>query len=188
MAVTAVSVVNGALLRLGLDPISRLDDGTAEAAVASTLYEVTRDSALAGYAWTWASKTVELSALAAPAAPEPWIYWHQLPADFIGLHEVVTPGVAPHFDMMAENRIAANVEGLTIKYVYRVDEAQQPAYFRELVSLRLAVAMNPALVRDNGQLQIHDQQARRAWSMACFNDASSTGLQTLGGGAMLAAR
>lgn len=63
MALNDIGLCSRALIRLGANPITSFDDGTAESEIASALYAPVRDSLLSSYPWTFASAQSTLTKL-----------------------------------------------------------------------------------------------------------------------------
>ena len=65
MALSALALCSRSLLKLGAQPIASLDEGTAEAEVAATLYPAVRDALLSLHPWSFATAQEGLPRLAA---------------------------------------------------------------------------------------------------------------------------
>ena len=69
MALSSIALASRALLKIGAQPISGFDEGTAESLVAAALYPSTRDALLSAHPWSFATAQRRLPRLAAaPAA------------------------------------------------------------------------------------------------------------------------
>jgi hypothetical protein len=63
MAISQVSIINGALIALGSDPITSIDEGTIEARTAKARFDYVRDEVLRAHSWNCALAQAELAQL-----------------------------------------------------------------------------------------------------------------------------
>src|SRR5262245_66621077 len=88
---SAIPVINAALTRSGDDPITSLDEGTPQAAVASRNYDEIVNGLLSSYPWKFASRTLELAPLDVTVDP-PWEFAYERPADTLDLRLLLAGG------------------------------------------------------------------------------------------------
>jgi hypothetical protein len=138
MALTSIELCSSALIKLGAEPISSFEDGTAEARVASHLYPIVRDGLLAAHPWSFATKKAELTLLAAAPASD-FDHAHELPADFIKAlsagDEVRSRGLV---FQIVNREVHSNAEMVVLSYVFRPGEGDFPGYFTPALVTRLA--------------------------------------------------
>lgn len=131
---TSIDISSKALLLIGEAPISSFTEDTTASLIAANLYEVAYESLLTLHPWRFASTKATLSRLTATPANE-WKYAYQLPADFL---------VAQHVDANNDNyqiygdKLYSDNTSIILDYTYKPDESFLPAYFTELLELRLA--------------------------------------------------
>ncbi len=82
MALSDIALCSRALIRLGAQPVTSFDDGTAESEIAGALYPVVRDAMLSAYNWSFAVGQANLNQLEAPPLAD-YQYAFQLPSDFL---------------------------------------------------------------------------------------------------------
>ena len=138
MTLSNVELCSIALVKLGAEGISSFNDGTAEADVAGTLYDVIRDSLLGVHPWSFATAHAELVQL--PNAPlTDFEYAFELPSDFIKAlsagDECRSRGAVYQ---VVGREVHTNYEELTFAYIKRADEADFPTYFVSALINRLA--------------------------------------------------
>ena len=81
------SIVNRALIKLGAQRITSIDDDDKQARIAKELWDTTRDLELSSHPWTFAKSRAELPALAGTPSFG-WGFAYQLPTDFLRMVEV----------------------------------------------------------------------------------------------------
>ena len=138
MPLSNVELSSAALVKLGAKSISSFSDGTAEADVAGTLYDIVRDSLLGAHPWSFATAHAELVQL--PAAPlTNFEYAFELPNDSIkALSAGNTCRSRGAVYQIIGREVHSNYEELTLAYVKRADETDFPAYFVSALVNRLA--------------------------------------------------
>ena len=131
---TSIDIASKALLLIGEAPISSFTEDSTAALIASNLYETAYESLLTLHPWRFASNKATLSRLTATPVNQ-WKYGYQLPTDFL---------VAQHVDANNDNyqiygdKLYSDNTSIILDYTYKPDESFLPAYFTELLELRLA--------------------------------------------------
>lgn len=136
MALSVVDIFNQALLNLGKDPsVTSLTDASTERIALSAVYDTTRDHALVGTDWAWASRfSVKLAALS-DDNPQPHLtYWYKVPSDSLRIRRVedivirpTRPIVFIEFNNETQGRVfATDMATPIIRYTWAV---QDPSLF-----------------------------------------------------------
>lgn len=138
MSLSNVELCSAALVKLGAEGITSFTDGTTEADVAGTLYDIVRDGLLGTHPWSFATAHDELVQL--PATPiTDFEYAFDLPSDFIKAlsagDECRSRGAVYQ---IIGREVHSNYEELTLAYIKRADEADFPPYFVSALVNRLA--------------------------------------------------
>jgi hypothetical protein len=138
MSLSNVELCSAALVKLGAAGITSFNDGTTEADVAKTLYDIIRDTLFGVHPWSFATAHAELALL--PAAPlTDFDYAFELPVDFIKALSVGdkerSRGVVYQ---IIGNELHTNYEEVILAYIRRADEAIFPTYFLSALINRLA--------------------------------------------------
>ena len=138
MSLSDVELCSAALVKLGAAGISSFEDGTAEAEVAKTLYDIVCDGLLGLHPWSFATAHADLSIL--PTTPTTdFDYAFELPPDFI---KALSAGDEERgrgiVYQMVGNELHTNYEEVVLAYVKRADEADFPTYFVSALINRLA--------------------------------------------------
>lgn len=177
MAVTAVSICNFALQKVGGDAITAVDDTSVNGARCNDLYEYIRDDLLRGHTWNFATRMVELTVNGTAPVME-FDYAHDLPADWlrtITVHDNDAGLGALQFlemEVDATRVLATNSEDVYLKYVYQhVTEARWPADFVMAMQLALARDLAVPVANSNTLEERLDRQAATALRKAKSSDA-----------------
>ena len=200
MATSKTEIANLALLKLGKNPITNIEDtNDHHASIIRQSWDILRDSELRNYAWLFAIKRLVLPALADPPAFG-YNFAYQLPADFLRM--VSINGEAAPYDPAAYNPAAymrwvvENGKVLTdypspvqVRYVARVENTfEWDASFVELFACRLAAELTQKVNGSGTDRQLAWREYMEARAAAYKNNAIETDTQTFPDGAFVAAR
>ena len=171
---TSVDFVNRALTLLGENEITALDPGeSAQAAIATQLYESTKETLLTGFQWKFATKRADLVVLS-DTAPDPWSYMFALPDDYLDLQRTRPLGV--NYELTAQptapfsTRLVTNQSALAIEYTFDVGEGLMPAMFQEALVLKLAVKFAVAITEDPNKAALWSGPSMQAEAKARTQD------------------
>ena len=150
---TDVNICSTALNLLGESEISSFSDGSEIAGVCDKLYPGTKNTMLAMYPWSFATKKVQLAQLSSTPINE-WQYEYQLPSDLImsgpqAVYNSAATGAGPSPSGwgILTGKLQTDETTIVIDYLFSVDEASMPPYFVQ--ALRYAMAAHLAeLVTD----------------------------------------
>lgn len=131
---SSVTICSNALVRLGDNPISSLQDATKAARACSNLYPAVRDAILREHPWNCARKRVILAPLVdAPAFDYP--YQFQLPSDWLRTIQVGQRDGSISYTQ--EGRlILSYVQSLPLVYIF--DNTVEQTWDSELVGVMIA--------------------------------------------------
>lgn len=178
-----IDICNGALRRLGQQPITALDDPIEAARVAKERYPIIRDALLQAHPWNFALKRAALAADLAPAADGRRAY--ALPADCLALHRVE----AGRWAVEGRRVLADANPPLPILYGARIeDPALYPPLFVEALSSRLAADLAEPLTQSGAAAEARLREHRMILADARTRDAQESGLTAFDQGAWAAAR
>lgn len=176
MATTKIDICARALVMMGAQPISSFDDGSTEALVASNIYEDIVQSALCKHRWNFATTQKQLSLLADEPAGK-YDYAYQIPTDPEALQIIsisVNDNIIP-YDRY-KNYIYVDSYGsgsnLIMDYIYRVEEAYFPPYFRTALEFELAAIFSGSVARDASMINQFNALAERQYLRAKHIDSS----------------
>jgi hypothetical protein len=145
--VSAVSICNLGLVRVGADPIASLDDNNEQARVAKRFYASRRDALLRLHTWNFAQVRVSLVQLSEGPA---WgyAYAYALPTEPYCL-DVVETDLSPQAEVRIEGRMLVTDEpAVGILYIGRVPEYLYDALFVEAFADDLASLFAYPLTRN----------------------------------------
>lgn len=165
MALSEVGVCNRALLRIGLQTIASLSEGSDRADACQSLYEDTKLGALSMYDWRFTLRKVQLARLTT-APVNGWNYAYQLPTNRISgpraLYNSTAVGAQPimgGYEVFG-SQVFTDETVLVADYQENVAEADWPPYFTPLVVFAMAAALAPTLTdREDLTIEYH----ARAW-------------------------
>jgi hypothetical protein len=170
---TETNIVNDALVEIGQDIITSLDQGTAVTRVCKEIFENERDAFLEEHPWKFAVKRATLSKLNEVPDHE-YSYVFALPEDFISMVEVANSLVYE----IEDNKLLTN-ESTTvqIKYIYRNTSYHNwSPSARAALAARIGAKLAPKLTSNREGVKermetLYDMRMRKAKNM----DAQSSG-------------
>lgn len=153
-----VEIVNNALLMLGDQFITSLDDDTNRARLANSLYGPTRDSILRAHPWNCAVTRSSLAKLAdAPAFG--WVNAFQLPTNpyclrVLDLNANQLRGVAGEQFRVEGRKLLTNAGTAHVRYICRItDPNQYDSLLYEAFSVLLASKMAYGITASNNNVE-----------------------------------
>lgn len=159
-----LSIINQALTRTGNTRIGQLGEGTTEDIVALTNYDALVEDELSGHPWFFASKSAELSLLAAEST-KPLQYRWQLPSDHISVRRVDWSGSSvPIDDYDIEDdflRLSFNTGTVTLLYTWRAGEGKWPPNFQQAIVKRMMAVFRSGLNEEVSEAENEDRAADR---------------------------
>ena len=143
MAITAVSICNSALLKIGAQRIASLDENNKRAISCKEQYEKNRDDVLRSHPWNFALKRVALSLLTTTPAFG-FDYEFQLPTDCL---RVIS--IDPRVKHSIEGRkLLADETSISMLYISKITDTNlYDPNFVEALALRLASDLAYPLVQ-----------------------------------------
>jgi hypothetical protein len=121
----ATSICNLALGEIGAAAITSLDEASQEARVCKRFYDQTRDEALRGHHWNFATKRSKLTRL----VDNPvfgWTFQYQLPSDFLRArswnNRDVWVGAGINYFQIEQDRLLSNDEESNLRYIFRQED------------------------------------------------------------------
>jgi hypothetical protein len=159
MALSQVQIVNKALTTLGQDRVISINDDTEAARVMRSLWEITRDTLLAGFPWKFAIKRAELPALADAPLGTQWALQFALPEECLRLVQVGEDAwnyraTFESFALEGGNVLTNEAAPLFVRYVQRVENTGLwPVLFGQTMAARLAVDASEKLTTSSTKSQ-----------------------------------
>ncbi len=161
-----IDIVNAALLELGEQPLTSLDDDAEAAVVASTIYDQVKQDLLSKAPWRFAMKKADLSLDTATPLNE-WASQFTAPTDLVRLVRVY-PDQA--YDVYGGKVYASSTE-LAADYVAEVDESLFPPYFTRLLVLELAARMSKSISGSESAKETLTRERQYQFAAALSADA-----------------
>ena len=170
MALTPLVLCSRALLRIGAQPVTSLEEGTAEAEVAATLYPAARDALLAAHPWGFATGQSALARLeGVPVADHAHAF--QLPP---GLLRVISAGSGRGRGIayrLHERRLHADAAAVVLTYLFRPDESVFPPHFAAALVTRLAAEFCVPLTESTSRADMLHRLAENEFRQARLIDS-----------------
>jgi hypothetical protein len=171
MAPSSIELCSSALVKLGANPISSFTEGTAEARVATHLYEIVRDALLAVHPWSFATTKAELTALPTPPVTD-FDHAFALPSDFIKALSAGDEswGRGLVYQIVA-GELHTHANEVVLVYIRRPDEAIFPSYFVAALVNRLAAEFCLPLTENASRAELLHQLATNELRLAKLADS-----------------
>ncbi len=168
-----LDVVNEALIRLGVPPVSSLSDRTAQSLAAATIFDNKRRELLSDHPWYFALREATLPKLALEDFDKKFTgYRHayQLPTDYVrvlGLRSY-------DYFQLAGRHLYTNDSKAQLVYVADVGASAWPSHFRQLMVHELAAAFSMPLTDNTQRAELFYGEAQRARPRARAIDSQQT--------------
>jgi hypothetical protein len=140
---SSLTLINHALVLLGEQPITATDQLCKPARTANALYDIVRDSELAGHPWHFAKKRQQLAPVCLPDIQDRQSRY-VLPGDWLRSLGVYCADGKEEREVSYEGPyiIVASSMVLELLYICRVEDTNcYPALFKEALAIRLAATM-----------------------------------------------
>lgn len=183
---SVVEICNLALGHLGKDDISSIDEATTEARACKKFYQITLDTTLQVYPWSFAKTTVALAEIANTKSNK-WLHAYTRPSDCLKLLMVTDESMAdymPSGDGIIQGAHKHEVEGQVIfcdlKVAYLVytkkvtDPGLFPPTFVDAIAAALAARCAMPITRDIKTRNDAIIMSRSALGTAMEADANET--------------
>ena len=175
MTTTDLSIVNTALIIMGADEIVSFDDATAEAKLASAVYQDTKFMLLQSHPWRFSLRQKDLGG-ALLASPEfKWTYKYQVPPDLLRIMYMKDSADYEVF----EGDIYTNQPVCKIVYQFKVVESDMPSYFVRCLQYHLTKIFASSLQEDLNKMQLFDTMADKETARARNIDSQQQPAQAI---------
>lgn len=156
---TEVGICNSALIKLGVETISALNENTRQAKLCNEQYAKLRDKLLYAHPWNFAMKKAELEATGEDVLFE-FEHEHELPEDCLRVWSTEYPDETYQVE---GGLLYSDSEDMKIKYVSKVEDPTlfSPA-FSECLSLMIAEDLCHSLVQSNSLKATIQEELRMA--------------------------
>lgn len=189
----AIRICSQALVKIGAEPITSFEDGTAEAETARMLYQAAVDARLASHPWHWSKRWAQLVRKAGVTIPSAVgrSAVFSLPADCFRPIGFFVNGQSTADFVLAEGLVYLNAEDADVveaQYHGRVDETAWSEGFRKaMVDLLAAEFAIP--LRDSREMQdAYDIRGERALALARHSNHTEQPTQAMPTGRQAALR
>ena len=183
------NICSRALVRIGANPISSFEDGTAESTAAGQEYELAVEALLGRYRWDFAQERNTL----VPNGTTPKARFskaYDLPGGCLLVHAAfMSNGFRPLVYGRQQNTIEADGgDSIVVEYTFRAPEAIWPPYFVEVLFLKLAASFAMSIPRNGDFSERLEKLAETEYRRAKLADAQSRTTRPLPRGRIMRAR
>lgn len=187
MAISQVSISSNALLILGANPISSVEESTDRARICASLWDYVRDDLLRSHPWNCCTKRIVLAADVATPAYD-YSYQFTLPSDFIRLCSVGEYGHEPDH-MLEGGKILCDESTLNLRYIYRNEDlGTWDSMLIQAMTLALAARIAYAITQSTSMEQVRVQELQAHLKQARAIDGQDNPPETFGNFHLLATR
>lgn len=166
MAFTSLEICARALIRIGAAPITSFTDGSAEADMATLLYDQVRTALLSAYPWSFAMRQATL--VRNPTAPiADYLYAYDLPGDCLRVWSAGSPGSGSGLRYrLLGGKLHTNAESVVLTYIGNTAEADVPPFFNAVLIAKLAaefcIPLTESTSRAESLSRLAEQELQRA--------------------------
>lgn len=164
-----IKIISDAVIKLGDDPVTTLDDGRTAAEAGDARYDGVIGALLTRHHWRFATKHATLSQLTGTAI-EPWTYYYQVPSDCLMILRTYPTSNYAQFG----DQIHSHVDDLEIEYIYKPSESKFPNYFVELAIAAMAAELAIPVTGARSLKQEMKQEMELALAHAFWADAQGS--------------
>lgn len=136
MSISQTAICNRALIRIGADTITSIDEDSKEARIMNILYDQVRQELLRSHIWNFALRR-EILAADSTSPDFQWLFQYPLPADclrVVGLHDPISVFKVENGKIMSDD------DGIYLIYISDVEDPQEfDVTFITMFSLKLAL-------------------------------------------------
>ncbi len=157
-----IDIVNTALIQLGANTITSLEDDSRQAEIMKTIYFIARDAILEDANWTFATKDFTPALNAEPPAFG-WSYAYAIPSDIMRVFAVYRGYIGPYYrnngrmpefpqsaHVIVGNSIYSEDKPIYCKGIRTMeDEGSYSPLFEDAFAQKLAYMAAPALTESN---------------------------------------
>lgn len=166
MALNDVALCSRALIRIGAQPITSFDDGTAESEIAGAIFAPIRDALLSAYAWSFASGQIALNQLMSDPVAD-YQNAFELPSDFLRAISAGAGGKGRGLNFrIAKSELHTDASEVVLSYIFRPAEEDFPPYFDAALIARLAaeftIPLTESTTRAEAMFRLAEQEYARA--------------------------
>jgi hypothetical protein len=139
-----VDICNSALIKLGIEQISALNENSRAAQLCNEQYDKQRKMLLRAHPWNFAVKREALTATVNTPVYE-FSLEYNLPSDYLRIIDTEYPD---SFYQIENNKLYSNISDLKVRYISDITDTDLfTPDFAELLSLKIAIDLSYVLVQ-----------------------------------------
>lgn len=164
MAASKIDICNTALLYLGQQAISSVNDTSERAIVIAQTYDITRRQLLVGHPWNFATKRSELNQLSTGPVFG-YEYKYAIPNDCLRIVRINKSEY--HTYVIQEGYVLSDSEECKIVYIFdQINSGKFSAQFDEALTLAMAMKASYKFNQSTSQIQMFQAMYQEAVSLA----------------------
>lgn len=153
MTISSIDLCSRALLKIGANPISSLDDGTTEARVCGSLYPFVRDGLLTCHSWNFATHQENLPRLAIHPVAD-FSHAYSLPANCLRVLSAGPAGSGHGLTYrIRQNLLVTDSDTVIVTFISRPPESAFPPFFNTALVAKLAAEFSIPLTDSTSRWQ-----------------------------------
>lgn len=169
MTWSKLDILNLAFNVLNKGSVNTLVDSGEFSDSASRAFDMLLPAELSCQSWRFATKTQQLSVLAAAPELPYWQYQLQLPSDYLAAVKIW-----PKMNFQIyEDKMYCNYNDIILEYRYQVDPTKLPAYFVHYFTIKIAAWFADAVCQNDNLSRRLEQKASLELQKALFTDSQS---------------
>jgi len=179
MALSQVSLISAALVKIGAAPINSLTDDSVEAEISTNIYEIVRNNILSAHPWSFATKQVSLARLEEnPVADYDASF--QLPSDFL---RALSAGVGDKGQglryRITADKLHANSDEINLTYICVPNESEFPPFFDSALIARLSAELCIPITENSSRSEMLFKLADKEFQKAKLIDSQQDTINSI---------
>jgi len=155
MALTNINLISTALMKIGASPITSISEDSAEAEVASNLYDAIKNSILSAHPWSFATKQISLTKSEVNEPIADYDASFDLPSDFL---RALSAGTGDNGQgltyRITGDKIHANADEINLTYIFAPNESEFPPFFNSALIAKLSAEFCIPLTENSSRTEI----------------------------------
>lgn len=161
---TRASIQQAAIVRLGSEAPQSVSVDSDEMTAVDRIYGPMVEEMLCAHAWPFATRDA-VSLVTNETPPLPWYYTFPVPAESIGIREVLREGIPARYEIREDRILAITNEDLTVIYNWNASEERWPGDFAAAVEQELLARLLEAFDEKEAAtdaMRVADYKMRKA--------------------------
>lgn len=160
MAFSKIDICNGALAKLGADPIRSFEDGNKRSRTCEASYNLAKDALLSEYDWSFARRFKKLNQVVDDAIQlPPGLYAFSLPSDCLMVRDLYPKGSRQRWEVVGNYLYCEQDSEVYIYYTSsEIPVSSYSAPFKTLIISYITYDICMSITQDNRKTQLRLQE------------------------------